>query len=376
MDLELLDTTLAALGEPTYRSRQARTAAMRSDAEGWGEVSTLSKALRQELADRVPWDTVTIDTEEKSSDGSIKLRLRTHDGLPLEAVLMRFGQRHTACLSSQSGCALACTFCATGDMGLGRSLTRYEILDQLRILLRRRIAVGGKIDNVVMMGMGEPFQNYDEVLPAVRMMNDPEGIGMAARRIAISTVGWVPGILRLADEGIQVKLALSLHAPNDALRSSIMPVNKRFPIAVLMDACRTYREKTGRRIFVEYLMLEGVNDQPEHAIELATLLGREGYHVNLIRYNPTASDFHPSDDDTVRRFARILEARGVESSYRVSRGRDISAACGQLAAPMGKELVRAAREAARVARAQERVADEAEPQAPQTQNTSNTPELV
>lgn len=347
MDLELLDTTLAGSGEPPYRMRQARQAAMQTPAAGWEDVTTLPKAMRAALAESVPWDTVGVDHEEASADGSRKLRLMTHDGLPIEAVLMRFGSRYSACLSSQSGCALACTFCATGSMGLGRSLTRYEIVDQLRILLRTRLRDGGRIDNVVMMGMGEPFHNYDEVLAAIRIMNDPNGIGLAARRIAISTVGWVPGIKRLATEGIQVKLALSLHAPNDELRSQLMPVNKRFPIKVLMDACREYRRQTGRRIFVEYLMLDGVNDQATHARELAALLGREGYHVNLIRYNPTASGYQSSSDDTVRSFASILERAGVTSSYRISRGRDISAACGQLAAPIERDVARAARRLAR-----------------------------
>jgi 23S rRNA (adenine2503-C2)-methyltransferase len=286
----------------------------------------------------------------------------THDGFPLEAVLMRFERggagaanreklppRFTACLSSQSGCALSCTFCATGKMKLGRNLTQHEILDQFLELARRRSAQGGRIDNIVMMGMGEPFHNYDEVLPALRTLNDPSGPGLAARRIAISTVGWVPGIERIADEPVQFKLALSLHAPNDADRERLMPVNRKFPIARLMQACATYREKTRRRIFIEYLMLEGVNDSPAHARELADLLeaqtGPGGFHVNLIAYNPTGTDYVGSSDDVVRHFMGILRGRGIDTSYRVSRARDISGACGQLAAP-----VEAARRAAREAK--------------------------
>jgi 23S rRNA (adenine2503-C2)-methyltransferase len=231
-------------------------------------------------------------------------------------------------------------------MGLGRSLTRFEIFDQFLELARIRHQAGGRIDNVVMMGMGEPFHNYDEVLAACRLMNDAEGVNLGARRIAISTVGWVPGIERLATEDIQVKLALSLHAPNDELRQSLMPVNRKFPLARLMQACRDYRTTTRRRIFVEYLMLDGVNDSPALARELADLLPKDGFHVNLIAYNPTGSSYVGSSDATVERFAAVLEEHGVSTSYRVSRGRDISAACGQLAAP-----VAAARRAARERRA-------------------------
>ena len=223
-------------------------------------------------------------------------------------------------------------------MKLGRSLTRHEIVDQFLELARRRKAAGGRIDNIVMMGMGEPFHNYDEVLPALRTLNDPNGPGLAARRIAISTVGWVPGIERLATEDVQFKLALSLHAPNDADRERLMPVNRKFPIERLMQACRTYRETTKRRIFIEYLMLDAVNDTPEHARELAQLLasqdGPGGFHVNLIAYNPTGTDYVGSSDEVVRRFMGILRDRGVDTSYRVSRARDISGACGQLAAPV------------------------------------------
>jgi 23S rRNA (adenine2503-C2)-methyltransferase len=360
MDLDLLSTALDARRVPAFRRQQVLRAALHEFVGGWDEISTLPKQLREELAAKVPFSTLTVDHEERSSDGSVKLRMLTHDGFPLEAVLMRFERggagkagreklppRFTACLSSQSGCALSCTFCATGKMKLGRNLTRHEIVDQFLELARRRAAQdGGRIDNVVMMGMGEPFHNYDEVLAAVRTLNDPKGPGLAARRIAISTVGWVPGIERLADEDIQVKLALSLHAPNDNDRGRLMPVNRKFPIERLMQACATYREKTRRRIFIEYLMLDGVNDSVAHANELAELLnsqtGPGGFHVNLIAYNPTGTDYIGSSDEVVRRFSSILERHGIDTSYRVSRARDISGACGQLAAP-----VEAARRAAR-----------------------------
>ncbi|MBC7461317.1 MAG: 23S rRNA (adenine(2503)-C(2))-methyltransferase RlmN [Thermoleophilia bacterium] len=368
MDTALLTAALAKRKLPAFRERQILHAARREFAASWDEVTTLPKALRAELAEEVPFSTVTVEHEERSKDGSIKLRLATADGFPLEAVLMRFDQphargtdkklsRYTACLSSQSGCALACTFCATGAMGLGRNLTEFEILDQFLELAQRRIGTGdGRIDNVVMMGMGEPFHNYDNVMAAIKNLNSPDGPGLAARRIAISTVGWVPGIERLADEPIQVKLALSLHAPNDQVRGSIMPVNRKFPLDRVLKACRTYRTKTGRRIFIEYLMLEGVNDQPEHAKELAHLLGPDnGFHVNLIAYNPTGTDYIGSSDEVVRHFAAILERKGVSASYRISRARDISGACGQLAAPIAAAK-RKAREA-KVARMAERDAE-------------------
>ncbi len=355
MDLDLLTQTLDAQQLPAFRQRQVLRAVLHEFVGSWDEISTLPKALRSTLADDVPFSTLTVDHEERSSDGSVKLRMLTHDGFPLEAVLMRFERggagevsrgklppRFTACLSSQSGCALACTFCATGKMKLGRNLTRHEIVDQFLELARRRKAYAadadGRIDNIVMMGMGEPFHNYDEVLAAIRTLNDPNGPGLAARRIAISTVGWVPGIERLADEDIQVKLALSLHAPNDNDRGKLMPINRKFPIERLMQACATYREKTRRRIFIEYLMLEDINDSPAHARELAELLGSQegpgGFHVNLIAYNPTGTDYVGSSDEVVRRFMARLRDAGIDTSYRVSRARDISGACGQLAAPV------------------------------------------
>ncbi|MCB0878548.1 MAG: 23S rRNA (adenine(2503)-C(2))-methyltransferase RlmN, partial [Thermoleophilia bacterium] len=330
MDLDLLTGVLDEHGLPAFRRRQVLRAVQHEMVGSWDEVTTLPKELRATLAERVPFSTLTIDLEERSSDGSVKLRMLTRDGFPIEAVLMRFERggggsaqrdklppRFTACLSSQSGCALSCTFCATGKMKLGRSLTRHEIVDQFLELARRRKAAGGRIDNIVMMGMGEPFHNYDEVLPALRTLNDPNGPGLAARRIAISTVGWVPGIERLATEDVQFKLALSLHAPNDADRERLMPVNRKFPIERLMQACRTYRETTKRRIFIEYLMLDAVNDTPEHARELAQLLasqdGPGGFHVNLIAYNPTGTDYVGSSDEVVRRFMGILRDRGVDT---------------------------------------------------------------
>ena len=335
VDIDAAAALLAERDEPAYRVTQARRAALTEYAESWDEVSTLPRALRVALDERAPLRELVVEAEQVAADGTIKLRLRTADGYPVEAVAMRHRDRRTVCLSSQSGCALACTFCATGAMGLGRNLTPGEIVEQLVVLARRlRDSDGARVHNVVMMGMGEPFQNYDRVLAACRTMNDPTGFGLGARQIAISTAGWVPGIDRLAAEPMQIKLALSLHAPDDELRGQLMPVTRRYPIAELMDACRRYRAATRRRVFVEYLLLEGVNDSRAHARALADLLrphGRGAFHVNLIAYNPTAAGFQGSASYVVEQFAQALERGGVGSSYRVSRGREIDAACGQLA---------------------------------------------
>jgi 23S rRNA (adenine2503-C2)-methyltransferase len=335
MDLALVDRVLADAGEPAFRARQARRAATVELAERWADVTTLPLRLRTRLDEQAPLRELTVEETQRSSDGTVKQRLRTHDGYPVEAVSMRHRDRHTVCLSSQSGCALACTFCATGAMGFGRNLTSGEILEQLLVLARLvRDEQESRIHNVVMMGMGEPFQNYERVLDACRAMNDPEGFGLGARQIAISTAGWVPGIDKLAKEPQQFKLALSLHAPNDDLRRELMPVTRRFPVAELMDACKRYRAATHKRVFIEYLLLEGVNDRPETARELADLLrphGRGAFHVNLIAYNPTGAGYHAASDARVQAFARVLDRAGVPHSYRISRGRDIDAACGQLA---------------------------------------------
>ena len=335
MQLQQALVALGERGEPSYRLEQARHAAFVTLAESWDEVTTLSKRLRAELAEQAPLRTLAVEAEQRAADGTIKLRLRTHDGYPIEAVAMRHRDRRTLCLSSQSGCALACTFCATGTMGLGRNLSDGEIVEQaLRLARLLRDEQGAVVSNIVMMGMGEPFHNYDNVLGALRELNDPKAFGLGARQIAISTVGWIPGIDRLADEQLQFKLALSLHAPNDLVRSRLMPVTKRFPVSELMRACGRYRAKTKRRIFIEYLLLEGVNDSVELARELAELLragGPGAFHVNLIAYNPTGSPYLGSPDAVVATFRRQLEKAAIGTSYRRSRGQGIEAACGQLA---------------------------------------------
>jgi len=356
VDLDAVTNLLVERAEPAFRRRQVIQAATRDLAEHWDEVTTLPKGLRAELERVAPLRELVLAEEQQSADGTVKARFLTVDGYPLETVLMRHGrgtatERRSVCLSSQSGCALACSFCATGTMGLGRSLRRGEILEQLLWAAGRARADAQPIGNVVMMGMGEPFQNYEEVLAFCRLANDPDGFGLGARNIAISTVGWVPGIDRLALEPLQVKLAVSLHAPDDELRGRMMPVNRRYPLAELMAACARYRERTRRRLFVEYLMLDGVNDAPAQAEALATLLNehlRGGVHVNLIVYNATGSGLAASAEPAIRTFFQRLEGAGVPASVRRSKGTDIAAACGQLAVQGAREN-RAARRADRAA---------------------------
>jgi 23S rRNA (adenine2503-C2)-methyltransferase len=323
MDRELLAATLADAGQPSYRAGQVWEWVMRG-AAGYEEMTNLPGTLRDRLQQAVPLSTLKLEAEARSDDGTVKTLFHTGDGRPLEAVLMRYRDgRRSVCVSSQSGCPLTCTFCATGQMKFGRNLSTDEILDQA-LHFRRTEA----IDHVVFMGMGEPTMNIDNVLAACERLPD---LGVTHRRTAISTVGWVPGIDRLAECEMPLSLALSLHAPNDGLRSQLMPVNDRFPLAEVLAACERYRAARRRKVFVEYMMLDGVNDHPEHARELAALLDRRVYKVNLIPYNPTGS-YDGSSPERIEAFRAILTEHRLGATVRLTRGRDIDAACGQLAA--------------------------------------------
>ncbi len=324
MDLPALSAFLASRDEPRYRAAQVWEWAARGTA-GYGEMTNLPQALRDALTEAVPFSTLSLKDEARSTDGTIKALFATGDGRPLEAVLMTYRDgRRSVCLSSQSGCPLTCTFCATGSMRFGRNLTASEILDQA--LHFRRM---GPVDHCVFMGMGEPMMNLDAVLAACERLPD---IGITRRRTAISTVGWVPGIDRLAEVEMPIRLALSLHAPDDALRSQIMPVNDRYPIAEVLAACERHHARKRRRIFVEYVMLGGVNDRYEQATALANLLDPRIYKVNLIPFNPTGSVYEGSSRRATDAFRAALEERGLRATVRLTRGRDIDAACGQLAA--------------------------------------------
>ena len=324
VDASLLESTLAVLGEPAYRGRQVWEWAARG-ASGYDAMTNLPRALRETLAAKVPFSTLHVVAEARSRDGTVKVLFHTADGHPVEAVLMRFRDgRRSVCVSSQSGCPLTCTFCATGRMRFGRNLTASEILDQ--VLHFRRLE---RLDHLVFMGMGEPMMNLDEVVAAARRLPD---IGITHRRTTVSTVGWLPGLERFVDEVSEpIRLALSLHAADPGLRSELMPVNDRYPVDAVLAECRRYVATRRRRVFVEYVMLAGVNDSIAQARALARLLGTDAFKVNMIPYNPTGS-YDGSSRDTIERFRAELERARVPVTVRLTRGRDIAAACGQLAA--------------------------------------------
>jgi 23S rRNA (adenine2503-C2)-methyltransferase len=289
-------------------------------------MTNLPGALRDRLEDELPLSTLALERDALASDGTEKALFATADGKPVEAVLMRYRDgRRSLCLSSQSGCPLTCTFCATGRMKFGRNLTESEIVDQA--LHFRRIE---PVNHAVFMGMGEPLMNLDSVLGACERLPD---VGIATSNTAISTVGWIPGIERMTREGPAVRLALSLHAPEESLRSELMPVNERYPLPDVLEACRAWHLARKRQVFIEYLMLGGVNDRYEQAAALADLLQpRKAFKVNLIPYNPTDSGYRGSGRDAIAAFRAALEERGLRTTVRLTRGRDIAAACGQLAA--------------------------------------------
>ena len=324
MDLELLTSALADLGEPAYRAKQVWKW-VSEGAGGYDEMTNLPQAIRGELDRLVPYSTLTLETEAVARDGTIKALFTTADGRPVEAVLMVYRDgRRSLCLSSQSGCALTCPFCATGQMRFGRNLTAAEILDQA-LWFRRR----GPVDHAVFMGMGEPLMNLDAVLEACSRLPD---LGITHRRTAVSTVGWIPGIERLTESSMPLRLALSLHAADPALRSELMPVNDRYPLADVLGACRAFYERKRRKVFVEYVMLAGVNDRVSQATQLAELLDPWTFKVNLIPYNPTDSVYEGSSPKAIEAFGAELSQRGIEATVRLTRGREIDAACGQLAA--------------------------------------------
>ena len=315
---------LAERGEPGYRSAQVWEWAARG-AAGYEEMTNLPAGLRSTLAEAVPFSSLDVEAEAESRDGTVKVLFRTHDGRPVEAVLMRYRDgRRSICVSSQSGCPLTCTFCATGSMRFGRNLTASEILDQA--LHFRRLE---PIDHCVFMGMGEPLLNLDNVLAAARRL---PAVGITPRRTTVSTVGWLPALTRFVDEVTEpIRLAFSLHAPEDSLRSRLMPVNERYPLAAVLAECERYFALRRRKVFIEYVMLAGVNDRVEQARQLAALLDRRVFKVNLIPYNPTGA-FDGSSRNAIAAFKAVLDRARIPATVRLTRGRDIDAACGQLAA--------------------------------------------
>ena len=349
MDLALLEKTLAEHDEPRFRARQVWAWAARG-AQGYEEMTDLPAGLRDALARELPFSSLSLQHEARASDGTVKALFATADGRALEAVLMRYRDgRRSICLSSQSGCPLTCTFCATGQMKFARNLTASEIVDQA-LHFHRMQRDGERLSNCVFMGMGEPMLNLDNVLAACERLPD---LGIGHRHTAISTVGWIPGIEALAEQDMPLRLALSLHAADEALRSELMPVNERYPLSEVIEACRDFYARKRRRVFVEYVMLKGVNDRYEQALALAQLLTNEGsngtrrgsaasdsasnsiFKVNLIPYNPTDSPLEGSTRASIGAFRDALQANGVPATIRLTRGQDIDAACGQLAAKNG-----------------------------------------
>ncbi|MEA3336467.1 MAG: 23S rRNA (adenine(2503)-C(2))-methyltransferase RlmN [Chloroflexota bacterium] len=338
-----METQMAVWGQPAYRARQVQHWLYKKQVSAPSEMSNLPAALRDRLAEDSQIDLLVPVTETASSDGNTtKALLRLDDGQLIEAVLMRYNRRRTVCVSSQAGCAIGCTFCATGQMGLQRNLSPGEMLGQVihfERWLQSNTPDSGGITNVVIMGMGEPLANYSNLWRALRAMSSPDGLGLGARRLTVSTVGLVPGIDRFAEEGLQVNLAVSLHAPNDALREQLVPINQRYPIADLMAAIRRYIERTHRRITFEYALMRDINDSPALAEEMALLLQGLLCHVNLIPLNPvTGSPFQPTRREDADIFAGILRDRGIVTSLRVRRGVDINAGCGQLRARVAGSL--------------------------------------
>jgi 23S rRNA (adenine2503-C2)-methyltransferase len=326
----------AAHGLKRYRLEQLYRAAARELLDDVDAITTLPLALRTALvAEGFALDDVVPVAVQHSRDGqTTKGLFRLSDGNEVEAVLMEHhGERNTVCISSQAGCAYACSFCATGQAGFTRNLTPTEIFDQARYFAKQLERDGRKITNVVFMGMGEPFANFDAVMAAVALLNDPKGFGLGHRHITISTVGLVDKIEQFAAAQTQVNLAISLHAATDATRSSMMPVNRKFALDELMAAVERYIAKTKRKVFFEYVMLAGINDSDEDARTLARLMHGPLYHVNLIPYNSTPdAAIRGSDEARIWAFAKVLEQAGTAVTVRTPMGRDIAAACGQLRA--------------------------------------------
>ncbi len=332
MTRDELTDLLQQWGEPKFRAAQIWEWLYDKRASSFDQMTNLPKRLREQLAAEARLGQLELVAEQSSKDGTIKRLYRLVDEQLIESVLMPYDdERRTACISTQAGCALGCVFCATGQMGFGRHLTATEIVEQAVLFARELEEQGERLSNVVLMGMGEPFHNYDESMQAVRRLMSDLGIG--ARHITMSTVGLVPQIRRFADEGLQVRLAISLHAATDDERSALLPINKRWPLGELMSACRYYVEKTGRRITFEWALIQGENDTPEQAHALSRLLHGLLCHVNLIPLNPTQGyEGGPSSTQRVNRFVEILGEYDIPATVRVRRGIDIDAGCGQLKA--------------------------------------------
>lgn len=335
-----LTAFLQELGEPAYRARQIFAALHRRRLQSFDAITELPKELRAELDTRATTSTLTLESRYVSDDGTRRYLLKTHDGLPVETVFIPEERRDTICFSSQSGCPLQCSFCLTAQLGLLRTLTAGEIVEQVIIALNDAYGVAAETPhgtNLVGMGAGEPFLAFESLMKALRVMADPAGMHIVPGRVTVSTAGIVPRIRELATIPDRPHLAVSLAAPTDELRDQLMPINKKWPLQELLAACKEFEKslKPGERFTFEYVMLDGVNDSEDHARQLANLLNRHQLRakVNLIPHNPAAPlPYLPSTPEAVARFQALLEAKGIPAFVRRPRGRDIYAACGQLAA--------------------------------------------
>lgn len=333
LDRSALTGLLKSWGEPDYRFTQMWQGLYRQLYSSPSQFSNFPKSLREKLKTELAFTGLTPVRYLDSSDGQTRKTLfRLQDGAVIEAVLMRYDRRRTLCISTQAGCAMGCVFCATGQMGFKRHLSSGEIVAQVMYYAQMLQREDLSVTNVVVMGMGEPFHNYDNTMAAIDRLNDRDGYNFGARRFTISTVGMVPMIRRFADERRQINLAISLHAADDDLRLSMMPVNKRWNIAEVLDACRYYVAQTGRRVTFEWALIHNVNDTPEQAHKLADRLKGLLCHVNAIPLNPTSGyEGQATTRKHAARFKEILESAGISCTIRLRRGVDIQAGCGQLA---------------------------------------------
>lgn len=332
LDKRQLEEFFRKLGEPAYRAAQAFQWIYGHDVESFEKITVFSKKLRERLKEVARISRLSPEIIQGGRyQQAAKFLFRLEDGSTIESVLLWQDYGVTACLSSQVGCRWGCTFCASGIGGFLRNLGTAEIVEQLLALNRYLGCNGLRVNNIVMMGVGEPLDNYDAVLAALRLIHEPDGIGIGFRHMTISTCGVVPQIQRLAGENLPITLAVSLHAPNDFLRTRLMPVNRRYPLSALVPACREYARQSGRRVTFEYALIEGVNDSPEMALELALLLKGFLSHVNLIPLNRVeGTSMAGSKPEKVKRFLAALESRGIKATVRRETGTSIDAACGQL----------------------------------------------
>jgi len=319
-------------GQKRYLAKYIFTFIQVKDAREISDITPLSKSFRGHLAGQGYYishlNTVSTFSDP---DGTIKYLFELADGHRIETVLLPDGKRKTLCVSTQAGCSMNCAFCATARLGFQRNLTAAEIVDQINVIRKDR----GKINNVVYMGMGEPLLNYNAVIKSVRILNHPEGKNIGLRHLTISTCGIADGIRKLGDEDIHPRLAISLNSPTDALRSKIMPINKKYPIQVLMDAVKYYQRKTQQRVTFEYVLIKNFNDSALHAQMLSKLARKVKCNINLIEYNPYGpGPFEAGSKETIKRFVQILKGAGIETTIRYKKGRKIKAACGQLGADM------------------------------------------